>query len=57
MTISLTKKTQPQARYIIVASNRFYGCYDVLDRQTGKREACANLATARATIKSKSIIK
>lgn len=55
MPISL-KKT-PQPRYQIVASNRFYGHYDVLDTHTGTREPCGNLATARATIKSKSIVK
>ena len=39
-------------RYQIVSSSRFYGCYDVLDTHTGKREACGNLRTARATIVS-----
>ena len=38
-------------RYQIVSSTRFYGHYDVLDTQTGKREACGNLRTARATLK------
>ena len=47
----------PINRYQIVASKRFYGHYDVLDTYTGKREPCGNLATARATIKSKNIIK
>lgn len=37
-------------RYQIVSSLKFYGHYDVLDTQTGKREACGNLRTARATI-------
>ena len=37
-------------RYQIVASKRFYGHYDVLDTHTGKREACGNLRTARATV-------
>ena len=55
MPVSLTKKPLP--RYQIVSSTRFYGHYDVLDTHTGKREPCGNLATARATIKSKSIIK
>lgn len=55
MPISLKK--QPLPRYQIVSSKKFYGCYDVLDTHTGKREACGNLRTARATIKSKSIIK
>jgi len=39
-------------RYQVVASSRFYGCFDVLDTQTGKREACGNLRTARATVVS-----
>ena len=55
MPISLKK--QPQPRYQIVASNRFYGHYDVLDTHTVKREPCGNLRTARATIKSLCIIK
>ena len=38
-------------RYQIVASNRFYGHFDVLDTRTGKREPCGNLRTARATLK------
>ena len=38
-------------RYQIVASNRFYGHFDVLDVRTGKREPCGNLRTARATLK------
>ena len=38
-------------RYQIVSSSKFYGHYDVLDTQTGKREACGNLRTARATLK------
>ena len=38
-------------RYQIVSSKKFYGHYDVLDTQTGKREACGNLRTARATLK------
>lgn len=45
------------SRYIIVNSKRFFGHYDVLDTQTGKREPCGNLRTARSTIQSKSIIK
>ena len=48
MPISL-KKT-PQPRYQIVASKRFYGCYDVIDTHTGKREPCSNLRTARAMV-------
>ena len=38
-------------RYQIVSSKKFYGHYDVLDTQTGKREPCGNLRTARATLK------
>ena len=38
-------------RYQIVNSKKFYGHYDVLDTHTGKREACGNLRTARATLK------
>ena len=48
MPISLKK--QPLPRYQIVSSKKFYGHYDVLDTHTGKREACGNLRTARATI-------
>ena len=44
-------------RYQVVSSKKFFGHYDVLDTHTGKREPCGNLRTARATIKSKSIIK
>ena len=40
----------PMPRYQIVNSKKFYGHYDVLDTHTGKREACGNLRTARATI-------
>ena len=38
-------------RYQIVTSNRFYGHFDVLDTHTDKREPCANLRTARQTLK------
>ena len=55
MPVSLKK--QPQPRYQIVSSKKFFGHYDVLDTHTGKREPCGNLRTARATIKSLSIIK
>jgi hypothetical protein len=48
MPVSLKKPSLP--RYQIVASKRFYGHYDVLDTHTGKREACGNLRTARATV-------
>ena len=54
-SMPIQKPSQP--RYQIVSSKQFYGCYDVLDTHTGNREACGNLRTARATIKSKSIIK
>ena len=50
MPISL-KKT-PLPRYQIVSSKKFYGHFDVLDTHTGKREACGNLRTARATLKT-----
>ena len=40
----------PLPRYQIVSSKKFYGHYDVLDTHTGKREACGNLRTARATV-------
>ena len=39
-----------QPRYQIVASKRFYGCYDVIDTHTKKREPCGNLRTARAMV-------
>ena len=45
----LSNNTQP--RYQIVASKRFYGCFDVLDNRTGQREPCGNLRTARQTLK------
>ena len=41
---------RPLPRYQVVASKRFFGHFDVLDTHTGKREACANLRTARATV-------
>ena len=40
----------PLPRYQIVSSKKFYGHFDVLDTHTGKREACGNLRTARATV-------
>ena len=42
----------PLPRYQIVSSKKFYGHYDVLDTHTGKREACGNLRTARATLQA-----
>ena len=54
---SMPTQQSSQPRYQIVSSQKFYGCYDVLDTHTGKREACGNLRTARATIKSLCIIK
>ena len=48
MPISLKKSPLP--RYQVVASKKFYGHFDVLDTHTGKREACGNLRTARATV-------
>ena len=49
LTIAQWLSQSIQTRYKVVASNRFYGYYDVLDVVTGKREPCANLRTARAT--------
>ena len=49
---NMSTKQTALPRYQIVNSSKFYGCYDVLDTQTGKREACGNLRTARATIVS-----
>ena len=49
-TMPISLKKQPLPRYQIVSSKKFYGHYDVLDTHTGKREACGNLRTARATI-------
>ena len=46
----LSSQSSPLPRYQIVSSKKFYGHYDVLDTHTGKREACGNLRTARATI-------
>ena len=40
----------PLPRYQIVSSKKFYGCYDVIDTHTGKREPCGNLRTARAMV-------
>ena len=48
---STTEVNMTLPRYQIVASNRFYGHFDVLDVRTGKREPCGNLRTARATLK------
>ncbi len=52
LTIAQWLSQSIQTRYKVVASNRFYGHYDVLDVVTGKREACGNLRTARATCKA-----
>jgi len=54
---SMPTQQSSQPRYQIVSSQKFFGHYDVLDTHTGKREPCGNLRTARATIKSLSIIK
>ena len=51
LTIAQWLSQSIQTRYKVVASKRFYGHYDVLDVVTGKREPCANLATARQTLK------
>ncbi len=48
---SQISKETTMSRYQIVSSSKFYGHYDVLDTQTGKREPCGNLRTARATLK------
>lgn len=48
-----TQQNQQSSRYIIVNSNRFYGHYDVLDTQSGKREPCGNIQTARQTVNDK----
>ena len=50
---SMPTQQPSQPRHQIVASNRFYGCYDVLDTHTGKREPCANLRTARTVLARK----
>ena len=47
---SMPTTQTPLPRYQVVNSKRFYGHYDVLDTHTGKREACGNLRTARATV-------
>ena len=47
---SMPTTQNPLPRYQIVNSKKFYGHYDVLDTHTGKREACGNLRTARATV-------
>ena len=54
---SMSATQSPLPRYQVVSSKKFFGHYDVLDTHTGKREACGNLRTARATIKAKTIIK
>ena len=48
--VNMTTTQTPLPRYQIVSSNKFYGHFDVLDTHTGKREACGNLRTARATV-------
>ena len=48
--VNMTTTQSPLPRYQIVSSKKFYGHYDVLDTHTGKREACGNLRTARATV-------
>ena len=49
-SMPLSLKKTPLPRYQVVNSKKFYGHYDVLDTHTGKREACGNLRTARATV-------
>ena len=48
--ITMPTTQTPLPRYQIVSSKKFYGHFDVLDTHTGKREACGNLRTARATV-------
>lgn len=56
-------QTSQSPRYVIVASNRFYGHYDILDTQTQKREPQGNVRSLRilrlsvAQLNSTSIIK
>ena len=56
-------QTTQSPRYVIVASNRFYGHYDVLDTVTQKREAYGNVRSLRmlrlsvAQLNSSAIIK
>ena len=47
---NMSNTIRPLPRYQVVSSNKFYGHFDVLDTHTGKREACGNLRTARATV-------
>lgn len=59
----MDNSTTQSPRYIIVASNRFYGHYDVLDTQTQKREPQGNVRSLRmlrlsvAQLNTSSIIK
>ena len=56
-------QTSQSPRSVIVASNRFYGHYDILDTQTQKREPQGNVRSLRmlrlsvAQLNSTSIIK
>ena len=60
---SMSIQTTQSPRYIIVASNRFYGHYDVLDTATQKREPQGNIRSLRmlrlsvAQLNTSSIIK
>lgn len=59
----MSKQATQQPRYVIVASNRFYGHYDVLDTRTQKREPQGNVRSLRmlrlsvAQLNSSAIIK
>ena len=48
----LSSQSSSLPRYQVVSSKKFYGHFDVLDTHTGKREACGNLRTARATLQA-----
>ena len=56
-------QTTQSPRYVIVASNRFYGHYDILDTRTQKREPQGNVRSLRmlrlsvAKLNTSSIIK
>ena len=59
----MSKQATQQPRYVIVASNRFYGHYDVLDTKTQNREPQGNVRSLRmlrlsvAQLNTSSIIK
>ena len=59
----MSNQAAQSPRYVIVASNRFYGHYDVLDTATQKREPQGNIRSLRmlrlsvAQLNTSSIIK